>query len=136
LQVLREVNRVLRPGGIFVFSSHNRNIGVYPAWHRVNLKLSKNPIRLVKNIAKYFLGILFSAKLTGHEVQTEEYAIRNDQAQGYQLLTYYISLDQQVAQLQQSGFVVELCIGVNGEVLEKDNSYAGGYSIYYVARTR
>lgn len=134
LQILAEVRRVLKHRGIFVFSSHNRDVAAYPAWHRVNIRLSVNPIRFSKNIAKYFLGIFYTAKLTAHEIETTEYAIRNDQAQGYQLLTYYISLRQQLAQLQKAGFATEVCLGVHGEVLEKDTTYLDGYSIYYVAR--
>lgn len=134
LQILAEVKRVLKPGGLFIFSSHNRDVAAYPAWHPVNIRFAANPIRLGKNIVKYLLGIVNTTKLTAHETQTKEYAIRNDQAQGYQLLTYYISLSRQVEQLQKAGFSVEVCLGVNGEVLEKNSSYLDGYSIYYVAR--
>lgn len=134
LIILSEVGRVLKKNGIFVFSSHNRDVKICPAWHVKNIKFSLNPLRLAKNLGKYFINIFHSTKLASHEIETNDYAILNDQAQGYKLLTYYISLSKQLEQLQQAGFAIEFCLGVEGDVLEKDIPYLDGYSIYYVAR--
>lgn len=135
LKILGEIRRVLRPRGLFVFSTHNRDTPVIPAYHWENLELTLNPLRCARRIANYLLGIAHSVRLGPKQIRTEEYAILNDQGHGYSLLTYYISRHHQIEQLRASGFDIDTVWGMNGERLGNDAEHDGGYSLHYVART-
>ena len=65
---------------------------------------------------------------------TEHYAILNDRAHDYNMLTYYISGKKQIEQLRAAGFAVQGLWGMKGERLREDEVYVGGYSIYYLAK--
>jgi SAM-dependent methyltransferase len=102
LRVLQEVRRVLVADGIWTFSSHNRDYvrrGLLP-WEgrfkpgRVMLRKSAEAARWRAN----------RRRLRRHQVETAEYALVNDEAHRYSLLTYYISPTQQTRQLENAGF--------------------------------
>lgn len=135
LKILSEIRRVLKPGGLFVFSTHNRDTPIAPAYHLDNLELTLNPLRFARRLANYLLGIVHAIKLGPQQVRTEEYAILNDQGHGYNLLTYYISRKRQIEQLRASGFDIDTVWGMKGEQLGDDNADDGGYSLHYVARS-
>lgn len=102
LQVLAEVHRVLKPGGHWTFSSHNRDYyrrGLLP-WQppfkpgRVMLKKSAEAIAAHKSWRR----------LRKEQVEMPAYALVNDEAHNYSLLHYYISPAMQRAQLESTGF--------------------------------
>ena len=102
LQVLSEVHRVLKPGGHWMFSSHNRDYrrrGLLP-WQppfkpgRVMLKKSAYALMSHKNWRR----------LRKEQVETPDYALVNDEAHNYSLLHYYVAPATQVAQLEAAGF--------------------------------
>lgn len=102
LQVLAEVHRVLKPGGHWTFSSHNRDYrrrGLLP-WQppfkpgRVMLKKSREALAARKNWSR----------LRKEQVETPEYALVNDEAHDYSLLHYYVSPQAQTRQLEAAGF--------------------------------
>lgn len=102
LQVLAEVHRVLRPGGHWMFSSHNRDYprrGLLP-WQgtfkpgRVMLKKSAHALRAHSNWRR----------LRKEQVETPEYALVNDEAHDYSLLHYYVTPEAQTRQLEEAGF--------------------------------
>lgn len=102
LQVLAEVHRVLKSGGHWMFSSHNRDYrrrGLLP-WQppfkpgRVMLKKSKHAIVSSKNWRR----------LRKEQVETRDYALVNDEAHDYSLLHYYVTPEAQVRQLVAAGF--------------------------------
>ena len=66
-----------------------------------------------------------------HEVRTDRYAIVNDFAHGFSLLAYYISLDEQVKQLCEAGFINVEAYDMEGKRIEKDAEFPW---IYYLAR--
>lgn len=133
-RVLASVRRVLKVGGAFLFSSHNREVPVREAADIANLKLSRNPVRMARNIAGFSLGIVNAARLKAGEIDTFDYALRNDAANHYSLLTYYIRLADQVRQLESAGFGAIAAFGLEGERLDPAKPYAAGYMIHYLAR--
>lgn len=135
LKILSEIRRALRPGGLFVFSSHNRDTPICPAYHLSNLELTLNPLRFARRCFQYLSGIVHAIRLGPQQVRTEEYAILNDQGHGYNLLTYYISRKNQIEQLRASGFEIDTVWGMKGDRLGDDNAQDGGYSLHYVARS-
>lgn len=103
LRVHHEVHRVLAPGGAWTFSTHNRAYvrrGMLP-WQgrirpgRVMLRKSVEALAARGN----------RRRLRAQEVETVDYALVNDDAHHYSLLTYYISADSQLRQLADAGFV-------------------------------
>ena len=134
LKILQEIHRVLKPNGLFIFSSHNRDHKIYPAYHRKNLQLTINPKRMTRRVIGYLTGIINATKHRAQQIQTDDYAILNDQAHEYNMLTYYISGKKQTEQLRAAGFAVEGLWGMKGERLEEDEVYVGGYSVYYLAK--
>ena len=66
-----------------------------------------------------------------HEVITDEYAIINDNAHGYSLLTYYITISEQIKQLEGEGFRQIEAYDMEGHPVD------AGYDFpwtYYLAR--
>ena len=129
---LREINRVLCQNGLFVFSTHNRN-------HRnaitcPGFPFSFDPHTLRKNIFKFVKSICNHRKQKKKQKFEKKYAIINDRAHNYAMLTYYIDKKNQRSQLREVGFDVVEMYDTFGNVLE-DNSYDGDSAwIYYVTQ--
>ncbi|MCU1266344.1 MAG: hypothetical protein JWM21_2662 [Acidobacteria bacterium] len=129
LRVLKEVLRVLRPGGFFMFSTHNRDYRYFNKlpWQegiRLNLGFLKNCLYTVAFLPKHF-------RMQRHEIHTDEYAIVNDNAHGFSLLSYYVGIDQQRAQLEAAGFVDVEAYDMEGSKVEHDRDSPW---TYYLAR--
>ena len=66
-----------------------------------------------------------------HEVSTSEYAIVNDSAHGFSLLSYYIGIGQQIKQLESEGFVQIEAYNMDGNRVKGDTNFPW---TYYLAR--
>ncbi len=110
LQALSEIRRVLRPGGLFLFSSHNRN------WTAGPRKAGLDRASRAKRSIKRMLTAHRRWWLQQGETDTEQYAIVNDGGLRYSLLTYYIYPRCQIEQLKQCGFRVEGLYDSRGEL--------------------
>ena len=104
LTALNEIWLVLKPGGRFVFSTHNLGATKIPGpWSLGNIEFTPNPILLAKRCYSYARGIFNHLKNRRHQVEGDGYQIRND-AVNYTILTYYISPEAQLAQLEDFNF--------------------------------
>jgi SAM-dependent methyltransferase len=109
LQIIREVHRVLRPGGVFLFTTYNRNSPEARAGFRFpEFHASLNPARMAVRLARLTRDTAVSLhqrrKNLRHEVHTPHYAVLNDKCHNYGVMLYYITLDQQRRQLEAAGF--------------------------------
>lgn len=102
LQVLAEVHRVLKPGGHWMFSSHNRD------YYRRGLLPWQPPFKPGRVMLKKSVEALAAhrswRKLRKEQVETPEYALVNDEAHDYSLLHYYVTPETQTRQLEDAGF--------------------------------
>lgn len=129
LKALKEIYRVLKTGGTFMFSSHNREYKYFNKlpWHQ-NIKFN----------VKYFIFVLHCFyhlpkhfRMKKYEIYTDDYAIINDGDHRFSLLHYYISIDKQNEQLTEIGFSGIEAYDIAGKLVERDNL---SHWIYYLAR--
>jgi len=108
LKTLREIRRVTKDGGYVCFSSHNLNY----AWKFCIFKLSRKPVKLLKEIRRLFLTRLFNRKiwkiLRRKSQNKQQYMIINDvgiRAEPIsKLKMYYITPKEQIDQLTNLNF--------------------------------
>lgn len=102
IETLREIHRVLRPGGLLMFSTHNRNW--MHALRGPRLRHSRNPVTQALLGLHWMRGIVHHLRLRHLQVFADEYAILNDGAHDFALMHYNIDPDRQRQQLAGQGF--------------------------------
>lgn len=129
LQALREIYRVLATGGSFLFSSHNRSgDAARPPWNQRNRELS---LHFAKTCLSTLAALPRHWRMRRQEIHEDEYTILNDPALGYSLMTYYIELPAQLAQLSRIGFAEAEAFDTHGRPTVEDHESPW---IHYLAR--
>jgi SAM-dependent methyltransferase len=135
LRALREASRVLLPGGLLAFSSHN--ICYRNAFSPPVLNWSPNPARLATNIVKYVVSWWNHLRVAPLRETKPEYALLNDPGHLYACLHYYVARSTVRAQLESCGMNLIDVFDRRGERSEETDDASESPSLLYVAeRTR
>lgn len=118
--IMKEIYRILKRDGYFMFSTHNRDAKTFNNY-KITLKLSPNPLKMARLAASFLLAHLNRRKNKKKEIYTDEYAIVNDPGHTYSLMTYFISIDRQIRQLENIGFIATEIFNKRGERVASDS---------------
>jgi ubiquinone/menaquinone biosynthesis C-methylase UbiE len=106
--ILREVERVLRPGGAFLFSAHNREGPGYSGKLSFEINRTRNPLKLAW---RFVLAMLRAARTMRNyksysklSYDGDGCSIRNASAHSHGILVHYVTLENQLKQLESHGF--------------------------------
>jgi SAM-dependent methyltransferase len=128
LRVLAEVRRILAPGGVFVFSTLNRNSKRRRSWDVRRLQqhsdTSATSLHLAKKLRLYAAGIYHDLRHRSQEKHTEEYAVATADIFNYDMLLYSISIEAQLAQLRRLGFHEVAIVGYTDPRVLRPDEYA------------
>jgi SAM-dependent methyltransferase len=129
---LREVRRVLRPGGLYLMSSHNRDY--LPSVRRPTQLRTNDPLRFAADAVRAPRRLLRHRRLVGLEQQHPDYAIVSDGAHGYSLVHYFITPASQFRQLEQEGFEPLHCVDLDGREIALGEPATDRVELHYLAR--
>jgi SAM-dependent methyltransferase len=131
-RALREIARVLRPGGLLILTSHNRAYlpRVRGPWHA----RTSDPLRFAYDLIRIPLHVRRHRRLLPLERRTPGYAIVSDGAHGFTLMHYYIDPERQREQLAEEGFRPLEVLDYDGHTVAEGSPAPVRPGLHYVAR--
>src|SRR5579871_1913400 len=117
LQILREVQRVLLPGGYFVFSALNRRGSAYgERWPDFSVfrAAGASPARQARAIARFAIGGWNWLRSLSLRHNASDAAIGTLSAHNFGLVTMFTSVSEQVRELSDCGLIVQAVIDPDG----------------------
>ena len=132
LRSLAEMRRVLRPKGLLIFSTHNRDYR--HARSEPRLVWTYDPCAMLKRTVQFFRARQNRKRNRVHEQFKDDHWVLNDRAHNYSLLTYHIDRDVQEQQLSDAGYEVLDVYSKSGEALAGGARPDDSPWLYFVAR--
>jgi SAM-dependent methyltransferase len=131
------VKRVLRPGGMFIYSTHNLQhpAAGRPPWDRCRLpgRITLRPLlgwaaRLPKRSRSY-------RRLRALSVRGEHWAVLVGASYDFGIVGHYLTLDEALRELSESGYAPDVCVyGSNGEELHRGSDTSDSEWVHLIAR--
>jgi len=131
MRAIGEAARVLRPGGLFVFSAHN--LRYRRAFSGPRIEWSSNPASLAASCAKFALGWWNHLRVGRMRTVAKEYALLNDPGHFYACLHYYCARPTVAAQLGERGFRLIDTFDRDGRALADSADDSHTPNVLYVA---
>ena len=129
LQVLKEVQRVGKSGGVFCFSSHN----IYGLWKILNFHPHRNPKRMWNNLRRFLLMRLSNPSYKS--MIHRDTAVIKETYHPLKIVNVYMKPVAQIQQLQECDFSDIRLFGLDGHELgEKEYDSTKDSWIYYLCR--
>jgi SAM-dependent methyltransferase len=141
LIVLREVRRVLSPGGSFLFSAHNRRGPSNTGKLSFGVHATRNPLKLASRVARAaaraprtILNYWRNSKLA---YVGDGYSILNAEAHDHGIVVHYTTLEGELRELVDAGFHRPPVIfdNVTGRRLAPADDATGVSWFHFVVRT-
>jgi SAM-dependent methyltransferase len=129
--LLADLRRILVPGGLLVFSSHNRDGRVHRPWH---LHDWRRPAAVAGDVLRFPGRLRNHRRLRPLERDAGDYALRNDEAHDFTMLLYSIGAPAQRRHLAEAGFELEVCLTDEGDTVSESQTSAAPY-LHYAARS-
>lgn len=139
LRILKEIHRVLRPSGAFIFSTHNLDRPRMSPFALPRLGPSAHrggSIRGVAHrLARHGRHVLNYLRNRRYEVRDADHALLVDIAYDFRLLVYHTTVEAQIRQLEASGFGDVEVVDVKGNDLRPGQRCEDPW-ISFLARAR
>lgn len=138
-QILKEMFRVTRPGGLVLFSSHNRGgPGFDESVWRLLPRFSANPLRFGWRVMRAMkllpvAGYNYLRYMRLHR-DFEGYSIRTAGAHLFGIVIVYTTLPEQRRQLSSLGFQIDAVFSSAGEHLHAEMQTSDAWWFHFIAR--
>jgi SAM-dependent methyltransferase len=137
-RIIAEVRRVLRPGGLFAYSTHNLDHRLVarprlePDWRR----LSHNPLRVIRHLVRLPEKIRTYRRARDLAVRGDDWAVLPHPGYDFSVMvSHYVSLDEALREVREAGFEPEVEIyAASGSRLDPGDDTSGSPRFHLVAR--
>lgn len=136
-RILREVFRVLAPGGTFVFSSLNRNGPAFDEawWATAASPYFRGWFGLLRRGRRYLLGVWRSFRYRSLRHDSGDTATELLSVHDFGIVAQFTNLSAQLRQLEDAGFVVDMVFDdAAGREMDRNSADTKAPWYYYVAR--
>lgn len=132
MRVLREVHRLLRPGGLFLFSSHN----LEGPGHTEGLSFGLSPRGIARAIRRIPTALYNYRRLRRLRTDGNDWSIHNAAAVSHGVLFHYTSMERQLEELREAGFRndVRVFSSADGRRVFPDADTHAIWWFHYIAR--